>query len=138
MMRRVAQSLCLRLLLAGSLCAGSSGCATSGTGAARPVTQEAVAQVLAVGISTRDDVAASMGVATVRTFPSGYEVWVYQYQVELPTLVGFIPVVGDIAGAYEATRRKRELAILFDKDGVVRKYRLRVSASQVEQLLTPR
>lgn len=136
-MPRSTQSLVLRLVLAGVLAIGMTGCAAPGAGAARPVTEAGVRGVLTPGASTKADVRASMGEATVTTFPSGYEVWVYQYKAGVPMVVGFIPVVGDIAAAIDAARRERELAILFDKHGIVRKYRLREAASTVERLLAP-
>ena len=129
--------LCLQLALAGSLVLAMSGCASFGTGAARPLTEEGVRQALTTGASTKADVSTVMGDAKVNTFRSGYEVWVYDYKAGLPMFVGFLPLVGTLASVADASTRDRELAILFDKDGIVRKYRLRESASQVERLLVP-
>jgi hypothetical protein len=65
---------------------------------------QAASQALVVGKSTRADVRAALGNATVVDFASGYEVWVYR---ENP--------------------RKNELVLLFAPSGVLAK--LRVSAA---------
>ena len=127
----------LRWLAAGSLLVVLGGCAALGAGVARPASEEGVRQVVQVGSSTKEEVKASMGAAIVTTFPSGYEVWVYPYQASMPAIVGYAPVVGEVVAAVEAVRRERELAILFDPQGIARKVRLRESASQVERLLAP-
>ncbi len=129
--------LCLQLALTGSLVLGMSGCASLGLGAAKPLTEEGVRQALTIGKSTKADVTTVMGDAKVNTFRSGYEVWAYNYKAGLPMFMGFLPVVGTFATVVDASTRDRELAILFDKDGIVRKYRLRESESQVERLLVP-
>ena len=68
------------------------------------------AQALIVpGQSTRSDVAAALGPATVVTFDSGFEVWAYRTK------------------APGAAQGSAELVILFEPTGVVRKTRLRTS-----------
>lgn len=125
------------LALAASLALGISGCASLGMGAAKPLTENGVRQALTIGASTKADVTRAMGDAKVNTFRSGYEVWIYNYKAGLPMFVGFLPVVGTLATVIDASTRDRELAILFDKDGIVRKYRLREAESRVERLLVP-
>ena len=82
------------------------------------------------GKTTQTDVKARLGMApeTVSDPDSGDEVWVYNSNLEVPLLVSLIPVAGDIADLIElvyTTQKKRELIVLFDKQGVVRKYELR-------------
>ena len=60
-----------------------------------------------VGKSSKADVMAALGAATVITFDSGYEVWVYR------------------AKSREPAEAKAEFVILFSPDGVVSKSRLR-------------
>ena len=60
-----------------------------------------------LGKTSKADVIAMLGAATVINFDSGYEVWVYRAKSR---------------GSAEA---KAELVILFAPDGVVRKTRLR-------------
>ena len=127
----------LRLALAGTLIVGLSACASLRLDPAKPLTEEGVRQVLTIGSSTKADVSKRMGAANINTFDSGYEVWAYDYKAGVPLFVGFLPVVGTIASVVDASTRERELAILFDKDGIVRKYRLREAPSQAERLLAP-
>ncbi|WP_332878906.1 hypothetical protein [Massilia sp. S19_KUP03_FR1] len=127
----------IRLALSGSLIFGMSACASLGRDPARPLTHEGVRKVLTIGSSTKADVSKLMGEAKVNTFDSGYEVWAYDYKADVPMFVGFLPVVGTIASVVDASTRDRELAILFDKDGIVRKYQLREAPSQAERLLAP-
>lgn len=91
-----------------------AGCAGFNAPAAPPFRDSALsmpsAQALVVpGQSTRRDVAAALGPATVVTFDSGFEVWAYR--ITPP-------------GAASASA---ELVILFGPSGVVRKTRLRTS-----------
>ena len=60
-----------------------------------------------VGKSSKTDVLAALGAATVINFDSGYEVWVYR------------------AKSREPAEAKAEFVILFSPDGVVKKTRLR-------------
>ncbi|MBB3117117.1 hypothetical protein [Pseudoduganella violacea] len=90
---------------------------------------------LVVGRSSKAEVAAALGRAAVTSFPSGYEVWVYNDKLELPALVSFVPLVGSLASAVEVTAQNRELVILFDPSGTVRKYQMRVDGSRLEKLV---
>lgn len=92
---------------------------------------------LVVGQSSKSEVAAALGRAAVTSFPSGYEVWVYNDKLELPALIGFVPVLGSVASAVEMTAQNRELVILFDPGGTVRKYQVRVDGSRLEKLVGP-
>lgn len=60
-----------------------------------------------IGTSTRADVMAALGPATVVTFDSGFEVWVYRTK------------------ASGASEEKDEFVILFTPAGVVKKTRIR-------------
>lgn len=105
---------------------GLGGCA-----APKPLTAESARKALTIGSSTKADVKAAIGSASVSTFASGYEVWVYNYKAGLPAFTQFVPVVGEIASLADALARERELVILFDKDGVVRKVRMREGESKL-------
>ncbi|HSH88864.1 MAG TPA: hypothetical protein VK996_02705 [Ramlibacter sp.] len=60
------------------------------------------------GASTRAQVTAALGPATVVRFDSGWEVWVYRWP-----------------GATRTTASATELVILFDSSGLARKVRVR-------------
>ncbi|AVR97769.1 hypothetical protein [Pseudoduganella armeniaca] len=122
-----------RLLLASAMGLGLAGCAS-----APALTEAQSRQALTAGVSTKADVAQVLGSAKVNAFDSGYEVWTYRYKAGLPVFAGFLPVVGTLATLADATTRERELAILFDPSGVVRKYTLREAPSSAERLVGAR
>lgn len=122
-----------RLLLLGALAIALAGCAS-----APALTEAQSRQALTAGVSTKADVAQVLGNAKVNAFDSGYEVWTYRYKAGLPVFAGFLPVVGTLATLADATTRERELAILFDPAGVVRKYTLREAPSTAERLVGAR
>ncbi|OEZ61691.1 hypothetical protein DUGA6_21410 [Duganella sp. HH105] len=85
--------------------------------------------------TTKADVVRTQGKKGSATrFDNGYEVWTYDDKHAIPELLHWLPVVGDVVSVAEATRSVHELAILFDKDGIVRKYQLREQPSTVAQL----
>lgn len=71
------------------------------------VSATAAGNALAVGRSTKADVRAALGEATVVDFPSGYEVWVYRER----------PQKDQPAPA--------ELVLLFELSGILAKSRVR-------------
>jgi len=93
-----------------------AGCAQTGTVRedapgfiqSRGITPEIARDTVAVGRSTKAEVAAALGRATVIPFDSGYEVWVYRWR-----------------GAQPTTRAATELVVLFEPSGVVKKTRVR-------------
>lgn len=100
------------LIVAAGVTLSLAGCAGFNAPAAPPFRDPTLsmpsAQALIVpGQSTRSDVAAALGPATVVTFDSGFEVWAYRTRPP---------------GAASASA---ELVILFGPSGVVRKSRLR-------------
>ncbi len=105
---RAAVALAACLWLAG--CAGPGG--LFGAEAAPPfrdpaMTMESAQGAIVAGQSTKADVAAALGNATVVKFDSGWEVWVYRKKAPLPTVA------------------KPELVILFTPAGIVKKMRIR-------------
>ena len=68
---------------------------------------QSASDCITVGKSSKADVTAALGPATVINFDSGFEVWVYR------------------ARSSEPAEAKAEFVILFSPDGVVRKTRLR-------------
>ena len=92
-----------------------TGCAVLGTNAVPAFRDPALSMPSAhakviPGQSTRQDVLAALGPATVVTFDSGFEVWAYRTQ------------------ATRAFPARAELIILFGPSGLVRKTRLRPPA----------
>jgi hypothetical protein len=125
----------IRVALTAGVALGLAACASPGNGAIKTLSEDGARQALSVGKTTKAELVAAMGEASVQTFRNGYAVWVYNYKPGLPTFVGYLPVVGTLANAVDATTGAKELAVLFDRDGVVKKYQLRVAESPVERLL---
>lgn len=110
-----------RLLLACAVALAAAGCAAprgplvvdkpSSSALPSGVAPQNAQQAIAIGRSTKADVAAALGQATVVKFDSGYEVWVYQTANANP-------------------RDPTELVILFSPSGVVQKTRLRIGGLQ--------
>ena len=71
------------------------------------LTMQSASDSITIGKSSKADVMAALGAATVINFDSGNEVWVYR------------------AKSREPAETKAEFVILFSPDGVVRKTRLR-------------
>ena len=102
-------SLCF--LLAG--CAGPAGllfgqATTEPLFGEKTMSVQAARDSMAPGRSTKAEVLAALGKATVVKFDSGYEVWVYR---------------GSVAGSQPTG--KTEFVILFGPDGVLKKSRVR-------------
>ena len=76
----------------------------------------AIYQNIQVGKTTRLDLDAALGSATVVSFDPGYEVWVYKNQLKGPgvTLLIF----------KKKKKGTREVAVMFDQAGIVRKFRI--------------
>jgi hypothetical protein len=123
----------LGLVAAGAL-GGLVGCVTPAPAipsAAPPSLPEATAFSMAttahamVG-SSRDEVAAALGPATIVRFDSGYEVWVYRFVEPAAPKQAEVPA-GAAATRDPSDRRRRpgELVMLFAPSGVVTKVRVR-------------
>jgi hypothetical protein len=97
-----------------------AGCASTGNGAVKTLTQERAAQAIVIGKSTKADIGAAFGAASITNFTNGYELWLYQ--VGYAKVVDSLPYVNLVVNSAD---NKRELSILFDRNGVVKKYQLR-------------
>jgi hypothetical protein len=107
-MKEALSACVLVALLAG--CAGTGSLRDDAPGfiQARGTTPQAASDAIAVGRSTKAEVAAALGKAIVIPFDSGYEVWVYRWR-----------------GAQPTTRAATELVVLFEPSGIVKKTRIR-------------
>lgn len=98
-------------------------CASSGDLAIADVSAVQAQQLLRIGATSKADVRRLWGDAKVNQFASGYEVWSYHYVRHTPKAASLVPVVGMLVkGARHDTR---ELAVLFDQQGMVRKFQMR-------------
>lgn len=96
------------LLVAGCAGGGAVSDNTPGVMHTGGVSPQAASQSIAIGKSSKADVAATLGKATDVRFDSGYEVWVYRWR-----------------GADRSSRTATELVVLFEPSGMVKKTRIR-------------
>jgi hypothetical protein len=108
-------ALCIAAFIACVACAGTgtSELPPEGPGSARtptgqPLAPQAAIDMVAVGKSSKADVASALGPAIAIRFDSGYEVWVYRW-----------------AGPDKTRRGATELVVLFEPSGLAAKVRLR-------------
>jgi hypothetical protein len=109
----------LRVVCRSIACAGClwlAGCAGSGllnSGTDTPtfsnpaVTMQTTGDTIIIGKTTKAEVMAALGAATVINFDSGFEVWVYRARSRAPA------------------ETKAEFVVLFSPDGIVKKTRVR-------------
>jgi hypothetical protein len=103
-----AACLCAACAGTGLLDPPAEGPGTVRTPAGASMSPQAAIEKVAIGKSTKADVAAALGAAIVIPFDSGHEVWVYRW-----------------AGPERTTRSATELVLLFDPAGRATKARLR-------------
>ncbi|ATE59271.1 hypothetical protein [Thauera sinica] len=117
--RRRAAAAMLALMLG----SGMSGCAS--TSASRAVMDDPSRSIV-VGVTTRDDVGRLIGEASERFVDDdGSQVWIFSDVLDVPLLVSFIPIVGDVTDAMQMVHTDREMIVQFDAQGVVRKVKVR-------------
>ena len=97
-----------------------SACATTGNGKARSLTAQQAAQTFTIGKTSKADVSAALGDAHVTRFDNGYELWLYQ--VGVPRIVDSLPWLNLVMSSAD---NEREVSVLFDPAGVVKKYQVR-------------
>ena len=116
-------------------CLMADGCSTVGNG--RLVQLDAVdAQALLVpGRTTQADVRRAFGEGTVIHFDSGHETWHYIYREGLAKGWDDVPVINLITSQLD--RPTKELVILFDPAGVLKRYSLQAYRSGDPDTNTP-
>lgn len=110
------------LLLLG-LCALLAACTTVGNGRVVELQPAEAQQLLQPGHTTRTEAERLLGTGSALRFDSGWATSHYVYRNGLPRFLDFVPVVGLVTSALPA--QETELVLLFDPDGVLRKFRLR-------------
>ncbi len=78
--------------------------------------------------ATRAQVLERLGQPTETLTAAEAEVWVYNHRVEVPALLGFLPVVGDAIDLLDWAQRQRhshEVVVQFDAQGVVKRIKRR-------------
>jgi len=119
----------LRQVLAIALVLTLSACTSVGNGKVAQLDQSQATASLTPGKTTKADVAKLLGDAQVLTFNNGdpYEIWIYQFDQNFSSVLLYVPYVSLFVHAKDF--RGKEFALLFDKDGVLKKYRFNGGSS---------
>lgn len=104
----------IQTAVAVAVCAWMAACAAPGASTGAAISSQS-SNAIAIGKSTKADVAAALGKGAAVRFDSGFEVWVYR-----------------IAGEGKATSGNAEFVILFAPSGVIAKTRIRPAPPPVE------
>ena len=99
-----------------------TGCSTVGNGRLVRLDEPAARSLLATGTTTRSDVLQDFGQGTIVHFRSGWETWQYQYRECIAKGWDQVPYIGLITS--RLARPTKELIVLFDDRGVVRRWSL--------------
>ena len=98
------------------------GCSTVGNGRLVQLDDGQARQLLVPGRTTQADVRAAFGQGTAIRFQSGSETWQYLYREGVAKGWDDVPYIGLITSRLD--RPTKELVVLFDAAGVVRRWSL--------------
>jgi len=93
---------------------------------AKTISAHNAKDAVTIGKSTKADVVDALGKATVISFDSGFEVWVYKYKGDTPAKVSWVERLAH-AGSERETLGDTEFVVLFAPSGVVTKARIRAA-----------
>jgi hypothetical protein len=98
-------------------------CTSIGNGKVTQLDQSQAAASLTPGKTTKADVSKLLGDAKVITFSNGdpNEIWLYQFDPNFSRALIYLPYVSLFAHAQDF--KGKEFVLLFNKDGVLQKYR---------------
>ena len=111
------RALMLAAVVAG-LCA--AGCSTVGNGRMAQLDAMQASTLLVPGRTTRDEVRLALGQGAVIRFRSGRETWHYLYREGIAPGWDDVPYIGLVTSRLQ--RPTKELVILFEGDGVLRRW----------------
>jgi hypothetical protein len=104
------------------LALAAAGCSTVGNGGLVQLDAPQAQALLVPGRSTRDEVRQALGEGAIIHFESGMETWRYQYREGVAKGWDQVPYIGLITARLD--RPTKELVILFDASGVLRRWSL--------------
>ena len=110
-------------ILAAALLAG---CTTVGNGRLVQLDTAQAQTLLMPGRTTQAEVRTALGQGTVVHFASGLETWHYVYRKGMAKGWDYVPYINLIAE--HLAGEEKELVILFDASGVVKRWSLQVDA----------
>ena len=103
---------------------GFAGCGTVGNGRVAQLDAAQANQLLVPGRTTRDDVRQALGDGAVIRFQSGLETWHYEYREGIAKGWDDVPYINLIVARLD--RPTKELVILFDASGMLRRWSLQM------------
>ena len=112
----------LACTFAAAAMAVSAGCSTAGNGRLVRLDAPEARGLLATGTTTQADVRLAFGQGSVVRFRSGWETWQYQYREGIAKGWDEVPYIGLVTS--RLARPTKELVVLFDDHGVVRRWSL--------------
>lgn len=112
----------LACTFAAAAMAVSAGCSTAGNGRLVRLDAPEARGLLAPGTTTQADVRLAFGQGSVVRFRSGWETWQYQYREGIAKGWDEVPYIG--LATSRLARPTKELVVLFDDHGVVRRWSL--------------
>ena len=98
-------------------------CTTVGNGRVQTLKPAEASELLRPGQTTLADAERLLGAGKVLRFDSGWTTVHYVYRDGLPRALDFVPLVGLVTSAIDTP--ETELVLLFDGQGLLRKFRLR-------------
>jgi len=103
-----------------------AGCATSGNETLKQVSETSITTMIVEGQTTKADVKKQFGSPLKTTFTDGgLETWTYEFSKVHLTGKSYIPIVNIWASGTTGT--KKELVVLFDEKGIVKRYAMNES-----------
>ena len=112
-----------------------AGCSTVGNGRVAQLDAAQANQLLVPGRTTRDDARQAFGDAAVIHFQSGLETWRYEYREGLAAGWDAVPYVNLIVARIDPPTR--ELVLLFDTAGVLRRWSLQTYRLHHDAVVPP-
>jgi outer membrane protein assembly factor BamE (lipoprotein component of BamABCDE complex) len=97
------------------------GCASAGNQTLKAETEQTIGSKIVQGTTTKDEVRSMFGSPLSTNFTDGgLEIWKYELSDVTGDAVNYIPIVNLFGSSYSGT--KKELVVLFDNDGIVKRY----------------
>jgi hypothetical protein len=116
-----------------AVCAG--GCSSVGNGRIAQLDDAHAQALLVPGRTTRDDARQALGDGAVIRFQSGMETWRYQYREGIAKGWDDVPYVNLVVARIDPLTR--ELVLLFDASGVLRRWSLQAYRARHDAAAPP-
>ena len=107
------------------------GCASAGNQSLKAESEVSVGEKLKEGQTTKQQVRAVFGSPSETNFTdSGLEIWKYMLVDVTSDAVNYIPVVNLFGSSASGT--KKELVVMFDTDGIIKRYSMSESDHEIK------